>query len=149
MISGDVGEVADACDANPACFSFDMEGSYGRYLKGAGQQQYTEGFNNFCKLAAGNACAGTYTFKRRSSIPGNDIDCRYTDYNGKLQPFCRVNGDVKDLAASCDANADCAAFDMDGSSTGYLKKADGPTQYTEGYSTYVKRAGGKSSAGSG
>jgi hypothetical protein len=50
--------VADACDANPACFSFDMEGNYGGYLKGAGEQQYTEGFNKYCKLEGGVQCAG-------------------------------------------------------------------------------------------
>jgi hypothetical protein len=93
--------------------------------------------------------AGTYNFKRRSSIPGNNIDCRYRDYKGNLQPFCRVNGDIRELAASCDANADCAAFDMDGSSTGYLKKVAGSTQYTEGFSVYVKGTGGKPSASSG
>jgi hypothetical protein len=58
QIGGDVGQVADACDANPACFSFDMEGSYGGYLKGAGAQEYTEGFNNYCKLDADQSCKG-------------------------------------------------------------------------------------------
>ncbi|KAF6258736.1 hypothetical protein COO60DRAFT_1089994 [Scenedesmus sp. NREL 46B-D3] len=146
-ISGDVGQVADACDANPACFSFDMEGSYGGYLKGAGAQQYTEGFSNYCKLEADQSCAGSYTFMRRASIPGNNIDCRYKDYEGKLQPFCRINGDITDLAAACDANAECTAFDLEGSSIGYLKKAAGPTQYTEGFSVYEKRADGTPSSG--
>jgi hypothetical protein len=58
QISGGENQVADACDANPACFSFDMEGSYGGYLKAAGAQEYTEGFNNYCKLGADQSCAG-------------------------------------------------------------------------------------------
>jgi hypothetical protein len=58
QIGGEVGQVADACDANPACFSFDMEGSYGGYLKSAGAQEYTEGFNNYCKLDTEQSCTG-------------------------------------------------------------------------------------------
>jgi hypothetical protein len=91
--------------------------------------------------------AGTYTFVRRANIPGNDIDCNYRDYEGHPQPYCRVDGDVTDAAAACDANTECAAFDLEGGSTGYLKKAAGPTQYTEGFSTYKKRANGATKSG--
>jgi hypothetical protein len=84
---------------------------------------------------------------RRASIPGHDIDCNYRDYEGNLQPYCRINGDVTDAAAACDSNAGCTAFDLEGGSTGYLKNAAGPTQYTEGFSTYKKREAGASKSG--
>lgn len=50
---------ADSCDSNPQCATFDMEGDYCGYLKGAGGvQQYTEGFTNYCKVGGPAKCSG-------------------------------------------------------------------------------------------
>jgi hypothetical protein len=58
QISGDVNQVADACDANPACLSFDMDGSSGGFLRGAGPEVYTVKTNNYCKLDSDQICTG-------------------------------------------------------------------------------------------
>lgn len=86
------------------------------------------------------ASAGTYSLRRRSSVPGNDVDCNYKDWQGKLQPYCRVSGDLAGAAAACSANPGCRAFDMADESTAYLKTAAAPSEYTEGSNTFAKAA---------
>lgn len=89
---------------------------------------------------AAAASTGSYSLRRRASVPGNDVQCNYKDWQGKPQSYCRVSGDLADVAAACSANPGCAAFDTADESTAYLKTAAVPTSYTEGSNTWVKAA---------
>ena len=80
--------------------------------------------------------AGSYKLVPRTSVPGNDIDCKYKDSNGKYQSFCLVCGGVQAVSDSCSANPSCKSFDMETHYCGYLKSAHKPV-YTEGFSSYV------------
>lgn len=57
---------------------------------------------------------------------------------GKLVPYCQVQGNLNDVAAACSANGNCKAFTTTSSGGGYLKTAAGPTSYAEGVITYKK-----------
>ena len=70
-------------------------------------------------------------------MPGNEIDCKYKDYDGKYQPFCKVCGGVEAVANSCSANPSCKSFDMEDSYCGYLKSAHKP-EYTDKFDSYQK-----------
>jgi len=136
-----VAAVADACDNNPKCQGFDMEGSYCGYLKaaaGKGKTSYTEGFSHYCKIFPKSNCEGDYIARRRSDVLGKDVDCNAKDYQGKRLSYCEVSGSLNDVAAACGTNPTCKAFTTTSSSGGYLKTAAGPATYTEGTVTYVK-----------
>lgn len=136
-----VAAVADACDSNPSCQGFDMEGSYCGYLKkaaGRGKTAYTEGFSHYCKIGAGTSCEGDYIVQRRADVSGKDVQCQGKDYQGKAVPYCQVQGNLNDVAAACSANPNCKAFTTTSSGGGFLKTAAGPTSYAEGIITYKK-----------
>ena len=78
--------------------------------------------------------------RRRQDIPGDDINCGYTDYTGAAKSYCQIDGDLTEMAYACDANKNCKAFTSNDSLySGFLKSAAGPTTYREGYITFVKR----------
>jgi len=133
--------VVEACNSNPECRGFDMDGGYCGYLKGAagqGKTVYTEGYGHYCKLNAGSSCAGDFIVKIRADVQGKDVDCNAKNYEGKRLSYCEVSGYPLDVAAACSSNPSCKAFTTTSTSGGYLKTASGPTSYTEGATVYVK-----------
>lgn len=138
-ISGGVTAVADACDANPACKSFVMEGSYSGYLKTGGNPVYTEGFNTFCRIGT-KGCSGSFVMLRRTDVKASDINCNYKDYNNKVQNYCKVSGDLSAQIAACNDNPKCKSVTVENDYSGYLKTAKPvtPPVYREGWVTYVK-----------
>lgn len=140
-VSGGVTAVADACDSNPKCKSFVMEGSYSGYLKTGGSPVYTEGFNTFCRIGT-PGCSGPFIMLRRTDVKGNDIDCNYKDYDNKPQSYCKVSGDLSNMISSCKDNWKCKAITLEGDYNGYLKSSkpgNSPSAtYREGWVTYVK-----------
>eukprot|EP00878_Enallax_costatus_P045866 GHUV01055384.1.p1 GENE.GHUV01055384.1~~GHUV01055384.1.p1 ORF type:complete len:118 (-),score=26.04 GHUV01055384.1:126-479(-) len=116
-----------------------MQGSYTGYLKTKGTPVYTEGFNTFCKLGT-KGCSGPYTMLRRTDVKGQDINCNYKDYNGRVQSYCQLSGDLANQVSACNDNPKCRAITTQNDYTGYLKagKPASPPQYREGFVTYVK-----------
>ena len=90
---------------------------------------------NFCRKFT--CFTDSYKLSQRTSVPGNEIDCKYKDDKGQYQKFCKVCGGVEAVATSCSANPSCKSFDMEGTSCGYLKSAHNP-EYTDNFDSYSK-----------
>lgn len=79
---------------------------------------------------------------RRTDIKGKDINCNYRDYNGVLQNYCEVSGDLTSQVSACNDNPECKAFVVENDYTGYLKSGLPPAAppVREGFITYVKKS---------
>eukprot|EP00878_Enallax_costatus_P022791 GHUV01024202.1.p1 GENE.GHUV01024202.1~~GHUV01024202.1.p1 ORF type:complete len:244 (+),score=37.75 GHUV01024202.1:328-1059(+) len=54
-----------------------------------------------------------YAVTARRVANKKDIDCGYIDEFNRHVPYCKVCGGVEKVAAQCDANQQCVAFDME------------------------------------
>uniref|UniRef100_A0A383V9A2 MD-2-related lipid-recognition domain-containing protein n=1 Tax=Tetradesmus obliquus TaxID=3088 RepID=A0A383V9A2_TETOB len=129
---GGISAVRNACQQQPECVAFDMQGADCGYLKSSAGpfKQPAPGFTSYVRVppAGGAHAVGSsddaapgFTANADSNIPGHDIACGQADGEGNPAAFCRTCEGISAVWNACQQQPECVAFDMEGADCGYLK----------------------------